>query len=71
MTEQILRFSAVSEMTGLKRTAIYAKIKAGEFPLPVPLGKRARGWRRSEVEALIKGLTPVRPSGPKTRRAAA
>jgi prophage regulatory protein len=61
MPERLLRFDAVSQMVGLKRTAIYAKIKLGEFPRPVPLGKRARAWKESEIQGVINGLEPVPP----------
>jgi prophage regulatory protein len=54
MAEQILRFPAVSERVGLGRTFIYGLIKAEAFPRPVVLGKRARGWRASEIEAWIE-----------------
>jgi prophage regulatory protein len=63
MSEQILRFGALSEIVGLKRTAIYQKIKDGEFPAPVELGKRARGWRRSEVESWISKRQVAPPQG--------
>jgi prophage regulatory protein len=69
MSEQILRFEALSEIVGLKRTAIYAKIKTGEFPAPVELGKRARGWRRSEIERWISKCK-IAPVGSQGRRAA-
>lgn len=53
MSETILRFKALSERVGLKRTTIYHKINQGDFPAPVKLGERARGWKVSEVEAWI------------------
>jgi prophage regulatory protein len=69
MSEQILRFKALTEIVGLKRTAIYAKIKEGEFPAPVELGKRARGWRLSEVDSWISKRKVV-PVGLQSRGAA-
>ena len=56
MTQQvtrILRFKEVSSRTGYKHSAIYEKIKAGEFPAPISLGSRAVGWVESEIEAWI------------------
>jgi len=56
MTQQslrILRFKQVSELTGLKHTSIYEKIKSGEFPPSISLGTRARGWVASEIEGWI------------------
>ena len=52
-TTRILRFKQVSDRTGYKHTAIYEKIKAGEFPAPISLGARAVGWVESEIEAWI------------------
>lgn len=54
MAEQILRFQGVAERVGLGRTYIYELIRCGTFPQPVALGKRARGWRASEIEAWIE-----------------
>jgi prophage regulatory protein len=70
MTDQILRFEAVSERTGLKRTAIYERIKTGEFPAPVALGKRARDWRLSEIEMWIKARGRAEKWQPRRKRAA-
>lgn len=55
MTQQtrILRFKEVSQRTGLKHSWIYAQIRAGKFPPPIVLGKRARGWIESEVDSWI------------------
>jgi prophage regulatory protein len=56
MTQQpskILRFKQVSDRTGYRSSAIYEKIKRGEFPKPISLGARAVGWLESEIEAWI------------------
>lgn len=37
---------------GLKKTAIYERIKDGDFPKPVKLG-RASGWVEDEIQAWI------------------
>jgi prophage regulatory protein len=49
----ILRRKQVQARTGLSRSTIYAFIKAGVFPKPVPLGPRAVGWIESEVSDWI------------------
>lgn len=49
----ILRRKQVQARTGLSRSTIYAFIKAGAFPKPVPLGPRAVGWIESEVSDWI------------------
>lgn len=47
----ILRRRQVEERTGLTRSPLYARIKAGEFPKPVQLGNgRAVGWLEHEIE---------------------
>lgn len=46
----ILRRKEVESRTGLCRSTIYAKIKAGDFPPPIPLGARAVGWIEKEID---------------------
>ena len=52
MSEKIIRLPQVKEMAGLGTTAIYGKIKKGEFPRPIKIG-RVSGWVESEVQAWI------------------
>jgi len=50
----ILRRRQVEARTGLTRSPIYARIKAGNFPKQISLGGgKAVGWIESEVEAWI------------------
>jgi prophage regulatory protein len=56
---RILRFAEVSARVGLKRTAIYDRIKAGTFPQPVALSEHHVGWYESEVTAWIASLPRV------------
>lgn len=51
---KILRIRDVMSAVGLKKTAIYDKIKEGEFPKPVKLGSRASGWVAGEVQAWVE-----------------
>ena len=44
-----LRRRVVEERTGLSRSSIYDLIAAGEFPRPVPLGRRTVGWIETEI----------------------
>lgn len=55
--KRLLRLPAVMEMVGLKRTAIYERIKAGTFPAPVKLGPRASAWDEQELAAWQQNLT--------------
>ena len=58
----LLRRPAVEAMTGLKRAAVYERIRDGLLPRPVRVGVRASGWPLREIsavcEALIAGLPP-------------
>jgi prophage regulatory protein len=50
--KRFLRLSAVEEITGLKKTAIYQRISQGKFPKPVPLGDCPNspvGWPEEEI----------------------
>ena len=41
---RMLRFVDVIECTGLSRTTIWRRVKAGTFPAPVQLGANSIGW---------------------------
>jgi prophage regulatory protein len=56
MPQKILRLRAVQDWTGLSRSMIYALIKEGTFPKPIPLGARAVGWLESDIQAWIESL---------------
>lgn len=50
MSLQFLRLPEVCARTGMSRAWVYAQIKAGRFPSPVPLGSPyAVGWIESEI----------------------
>lgn len=51
-SEKILRLPQVKAMVGLGTTAIYDKIKHGDFPKQIKLG-RLSGWIESEIQAWI------------------
>lgn len=53
MAEEILRLPRVIAMIGIRRSWIYQAVAEGQFPTPVQLGRRAVGWRRSDVEAWL------------------
>lgn len=50
---RFLRLNAVKQRLSLGRTAIYAKIKAGELRT-YPLGARAIGFLESDIDAWIE-----------------
>jgi prophage regulatory protein len=49
----VLRLSTVEAITGLGRSTIYAKLKAGDFVEPVRLGARCTRWKASHVQAWL------------------
>ncbi len=53
MARRIVRLPEVVQQTGISPTTIYRAIRAGTFPAQVMLGKRAVGWRATDVEAWI------------------
>ncbi len=52
--EAIERIEQVEARTGLKKSAIYARVARGEFPAPIAITDKAKGWLRSEVVAWIQ-----------------
>ncbi len=59
MKAVLLRLGQVEQATGLKKSAIYAKIKTGEFPVAVRLGSRSVAWRSDDIQEWIDGLPRV------------
>ena len=51
LPDTVLRLPAVKAATGLSRSTIYDRIRAGTFPKPIPLNDHAVGWLASEVGA--------------------
>ena len=47
---KILRIEEVTELVGLARSTIYAKVSEGGFPPPIRLGARSVGWRLSDLD---------------------
>ena len=54
MDYRILRRTEVLFITGLATSTLYAKMHAGEFPSAIKLGRRAVGWKSSDIEAWIQ-----------------
>jgi prophage regulatory protein len=49
MIEKIYRLPDVMAATGLCRSAVYAQLKEGQFPEPVRIGRRAIGWKETDL----------------------
>ena len=54
--ERLLDAKQVSEKIGLSISMIYARMKQGKFPRAKRLGKQARRWRESDIDAWIAEL---------------
>ena len=54
MATRILRLPIVEDITGWKRSSIYAGMAEGTFPAQIPLGARAVGWDEAEIDAWIE-----------------
>lgn len=65
MSQRLIRLPEVKGMVGLGTTAIYGKMKSGDFPKQVKVG-RLSGWVESEVQAWIG--QQIRASRPEMER---
>ena len=62
MMRRLLRLSAVEDVTGMAKTAIYDAMERGVFPKPVPIleGGRAVGWVEEEIVDYIDARIDLR-----------
>lgn len=62
--DRIIRLPEVKALVGLGTTAIYERMKKGEFPKQIKLG-RLSGWVESEIQAWIaRQIQASRPEQP-------
>ena len=54
MNDRLMRREEVEERTGLARTTIYRKMRAGTFPLPLKISERAVRWRSGDIDRYIE-----------------
>jgi prophage regulatory protein len=59
-SKRIIRLPKVLEKTGISRSGIYNKIRAGEFCKPVVIGPRSVGWIEEEVDLFIQSCIAAR-----------
>lgn len=52
----ILRRRQVEARTGLSRSTIYERIRAGKFPPSISLGGKAVGWIEADIAAWLAGV---------------
>lgn len=57
---KFMRLPEVKEKTGLSKSAIYSKIKEGEFPVSVPIGSRTVAWLESDIDEWLEWRVQVR-----------
>ena len=61
--EKLLRLPAVIATVSLQKSAIYAGVKAGTFPAPVKLSRRAVCWPESHIKAWVdERINPAKKS---------
>jgi len=60
---RILKLPDVTDKTGLRRSAIYARMAQGVFPQQIKIGPKGVGWLESEVDAWIADLVRRRDEG--------
>ena len=60
--DRLIRLKEVLRLTGLSRSSLYRKIRAGTFPESVELGERVVGWWESEVRAWMASRPKSRGS---------
>lgn len=52
--DRLLRLVDVENLTGLKRSSIYEKMKKGSFPKQISLSRRLSVWPETEVLTWIQ-----------------
>lgn len=60
--KRILREKECKAVTGLPTSTRYDMIGRGEFPKPIPLGRRAVGWDSDEIQDWIASRIDARDS---------
>lgn len=50
---KLIRLPSVEDRTGLKKSSVYAGVKARTFPAPVRLSARAVAWREDEIDRWV------------------
>jgi predicted DNA-binding transcriptional regulator AlpA len=64
----LIRRADVEIETGLSRSTIYQRIKAGTFPAPVRLGIRSVGWRVADIETFLSSPADYDAAAQGTRK---
>lgn len=59
--ERLLRLPEVMQRVGLRRTAIYQRMREGRFPLSRSLGPRCTVWVESEIDEWVHSVIAHQP----------
>lgn len=59
-SRRLIRLPEVKSKSGYGRSTIYAEIKAGRFPRPLKIGKRASAWSEAEIDEWIAARIAAR-----------
>ncbi len=59
----ILRWPQVHDLVGLSRSTIWRLVRAGQFPTPIKISRRAVGWRSSDVRGWLRSRAPKTEKG--------
>lgn len=59
----LVRLPAVLSRLGLSRSTLYAMVAERSFPAPVPIGRRARAWLSSDLDAWVAARIAERDQG--------
>jgi prophage regulatory protein len=51
--QQLLRLPQVEALVGIRKSSIYEGVKAGTFPAPIKLSRRAVCWPAAAIDAWI------------------
>jgi prophage regulatory protein len=51
--QRLLRLPEVEYLVGIRKSSIYEGVKAGTFPAPIKLSRRAVCWQAAAIDAWI------------------
>lgn len=68
LNERLIDIREVQQITGMRKTTIYAWMKAGEFPGPVKLGSRCSRWPLSRVQQFVQERIAANDASPAGRK---
>ena len=54
MEKTFIRRKALEAKLGLSCSTIYAMMAADKFPRPIKIGRRAVGWRNTDIQAWVR-----------------